>query len=562
MNHGEGKGNPAMKKRMVLGLGLALLAGQATNLWAQGAAVPAVPAVPAAPASVAPGGLAQFLGLTKEQKEARRRKCCETKFGQMIHNMLKPLALLSGGILGNFCPQTPSLQDLAKGGAEGAAAKIQADEAEAKKRREAVRYLGTVDCHYWPEAEAALIGSLRQDRNECVRFEAAYQLGGGCCCTKKTIEALLIAATGSDKDGNPAETCERVRAAAYASLQHCLSCFSEVAPADDKPEQPKPPETPKQPAPPENPGTNDDASIAPSPIQLTAYYHKTLAQKSLADTIREARKALSEFEAPAQLVVDQRQPRPGVLDIVLKSVRGPKAPEIVDEETLDEEAKREDKPTVRSVPRSVEGRHLETVPTQGGWPKSQELRPVPTPQAAPMSQAAPRSPSVQQPALPVREAQPMVPVRHVVPTQPTANPQAQAQPSVPDAAQLLGRLRTSVHIFEREHFVNELARCDARKNPEIVEPLLQAARKDPAPTVRASAIRALVKLQADPKLVYPVVQAARTDSDPRVVYEAEQALARMTIQPAVPAARAPAPQVQVQPVGYQTPTSSNAFSTR
>src|SRR5256885_11485017 len=35
--------------------------------------------------------------------------------------------------------------------AETTAAKIKADEAGANARRAAVRYLGTVDCHYYPE---------------------------------------------------------------------------------------------------------------------------------------------------------------------------------------------------------------------------------------------------------------------------------------------------------------------------------------------------------------------------------------------------------------------------
>src|SRR5207237_2362732 len=108
----------------------------------------------------------------------------------------------------------------------GAAAKIKADEAAAKARREAVRYLGTVDCHYWPEAQDALINALRADRNECVRLEAAWVLGRGCCCTKKTIVALSITVAGSDRDGNPYEDSDRVKAAAAAALAHCLGCLA------------------------------------------------------------------------------------------------------------------------------------------------------------------------------------------------------------------------------------------------------------------------------------------------------------------------------------------------
>jgi len=107
--------------------------------------------------------------------------------------------------------------------AEEAAQKIKADEAQAKARRAAIKYLGTVDCHYFPEAEKALIGGLLNDRNECVRLEAALALGHGCCCTKKTIEALQVTVSGSNKLGNPGETSERVKAAAFAALQRCLA---------------------------------------------------------------------------------------------------------------------------------------------------------------------------------------------------------------------------------------------------------------------------------------------------------------------------------------------------
>ena len=60
-------------------------------------------------------------------------------------------------------PNTPTKEELEAKGAVGAAAAIQADEAGAAQRRAAVRYLGTVDCHYWPEAEDALIGALRTE---------------------------------------------------------------------------------------------------------------------------------------------------------------------------------------------------------------------------------------------------------------------------------------------------------------------------------------------------------------------------------------------------------------
>jgi len=147
--------------------------------------------------------------------------------------------LSSGGVIPMPCPapdEPTGVKDpnALPGGLDGAAStaeKIEKEEAEAEVRRAAVRYLGTVDCHDYPEAEKALIISLRTDRDECVRWEAALALGGGCCSTKKTIEALAITVCGSRKDGNPGEISPRVRVAACHSLERCLNhyqgCLSE-----------------------------------------------------------------------------------------------------------------------------------------------------------------------------------------------------------------------------------------------------------------------------------------------------------------------------------------------
>src|SRR5260221_10585324 len=111
--------------------------------------------------------------------------------GQMLKNRRKPLGLAGGGLIEPLCPTTPSAADLdkakEKGGAEGLAAEIKASEGGAKARRAALRYLGTVDCQRWPEAQGAVADGLRADPNECVRWEAALAMGSGCCCTKKTI---------------------------------------------------------------------------------------------------------------------------------------------------------------------------------------------------------------------------------------------------------------------------------------------------------------------------------------------------------------------------------------
>jgi hypothetical protein len=256
----------AMKQLVPVVVVLALWAGSPSRARAQIGGAPAggVIAAPAAgataapvavPAAAQPTTLWSFLGLSKQNLAACKAKYCQSQLSVLVSNSLAPARGLSGGLLPKCCPDVPNPADLAKMKEEGklspaeeAAAKIKADEAQAKARRAAIRYLGTVDCHYFPEAEKALIAGLLNDRNECVRLEAALALGHGCCCTKKTIEALQITVTGGTKLGNPGETSERVKAAAFAALQHCLARQTEP-PVPRQPERPpetiRPPEVPE-----------------------------------------------------------------------------------------------------------------------------------------------------------------------------------------------------------------------------------------------------------------------------------------------------------------------------
>jgi hypothetical protein len=209
---------------------------------------------------------------------------CNSVGGQLINNMTKPLGTFTGGLIPSCCPNPndANKEDLAKSStdAEGAAAQIKKDEAEAKARRAAVKYLGTVDCSRWPEAEAALISALREDKNECVRWEAAIQLGNGCCCTKKIIQALIHTVNGDSKDGKTAEKSERVKAAAFEALQKCLICFSEEATPtpQDRPEKPERPERPA-------------AARQPNPVQ-----HATREDSDDEQLIRQAKRTLTANE--------------------------------------------------------------------------------------------------------------------------------------------------------------------------------------------------------------------------------------------------------------------------
>jgi hypothetical protein len=154
-----------------------------------------------------------------------------------------PLAGVTGGFIPSLCPPAPSPATLSAlesqsgpMGAEAVAGKIKQSEADAKARVAAIEYLGTVDCNRWKEARIALINGLRADPNECVRYAAARVLNTGCCCSKPVIEALRVCVSGEDTDGNPPETSQRVKAAAFSALQNCLM----RVPEDLPPEQPPP----------------------------------------------------------------------------------------------------------------------------------------------------------------------------------------------------------------------------------------------------------------------------------------------------------------------------------
>jgi hypothetical protein len=198
--------------------------GQAQPIAPPVPAVPAVPAVPVAPvaAPAQPANLWTWLCPPQELRDRCKARICNSFLFQMFGSMLSPVRIFTGGMMKPCCPSVnPADLLMPPDSAAGAAALIKKDEADAAARRANVRYLGTVDCSRYPEAEAALIKALRTDRNECVRLEAALSLGNGCCCTKKTVDALLLTVNCSEKDGNPIEISPRVRCAAADALAHC-----------------------------------------------------------------------------------------------------------------------------------------------------------------------------------------------------------------------------------------------------------------------------------------------------------------------------------------------------
>jgi len=277
--------------------GFACLAAIVTNSGQAKAQVPAA----AAPTAIASGPGATAVAAGAEAKpgffkrlcdtlEECKRKICKTPAGAMINNMTKPLTFATGGIIPPFCPVFPSAADLAQQGVAGAAAAGKKDALEAAARRDGVRYLGTLDCRYFPDAAKALAAALRTDSSECVRYEAALVLNRGCCCTQLTIDALEASVSGTEVDGNPAERSGRVRCAAAIALEKCLSCY--VYPAKEPEEKEKDKLETK-------PG-----EAAPKPMPEMAKMHPGSRLPS-PETVERARKTLQTFN---EMLAFQRAP--------------------------------------------------------------------------------------------------------------------------------------------------------------------------------------------------------------------------------------------------------------
>jgi hypothetical protein len=202
-----------------------------------------------------------------------------------LNGATKPLSAITGGIIPPFCPQVPSEQDLKKPGVAGAANAAKKEALEAKERQAAVRYLGTLDCRYYPDAAGALAAALRSDGSECVRYEAALMLGRGCCCNQKTIAALTASMAGTEDDGHPAERSVRVRCAAAAALERCLSCYIPPAPDEEEKKEDtgeKPPMGEVKPGESKSSGTVSKASQLPPESRLPTRTQAERAARTLA----------------------------------------------------------------------------------------------------------------------------------------------------------------------------------------------------------------------------------------------------------------------------------------
>ena len=88
----------------------------------------------------------------------------------------------------------------------------------------------------------------------------------------------------------------------------------------------------------------------------------------------------------------------------------------------------------------------------------------------------------------------------------------------------ISALRDSIYPEEREKAAEALGAFDGWSNPNAVQALIEAARSDAAPTVRAASLHSLTRMNIHSAPVASVAQALKTDPDPRVRIEAAQAL--------------------------------------
>lgn len=519
-----------MMKWTICGTALALLVGCAPQAWAQ-PAVPPIGGVPAAggvpplvapataPAAAAPRNLWSFFLPTPDQKAACaacKEKICASQIGQLLNNSLAPVGAFTGGLLGPCCP--PFKQDDLKKpaeSAEGAAAQIKKDEAEAKARVAAVKYLARVDCSYWPEAADALVNALRADKNECVRFAAAQALGSGCCCGKKTIVALSISAAASDRDGNPPEKSDRVRFAAQAALENCLGrcgvAVPVVAPAGEGPRE-RPAETPIKPV-------SATEVVGSQPVDPAAYYKRvaSMSGTQVVDSVRQSLMSWSEPSAQGPMTAENGATASaglsshaadhslfGLVASAVEPVKASLAP-----------PGRKSAATASTQVVSVSP----PAPTTPYQPKAIEAVGYQHPQTrawSPNGESAAGKPALQVPV-----SAPALPstLPKLIPA-PSHFPPANGM----DVGHMLATLREGTHPEQRVWAAAELAGVDGRGNPDVVEALVAAGQIDAAAAVRAQCVRSLVKMNADGPAVKQFWESMQNDADATVQQEARRAL--------------------------------------
>ncbi len=462
-----------------------------------------------APYPPPPGGptLWSFLGMSYQQREYRQRQMARTPLGKVREKIQTPLSKLTKGIIPPFPPKTPSLAELQAPGPVGAAAKLKLDRAAAGERVKAVKELGTADCHYWPEAEDALVGALRNDRNEWVRLAAAETLGNGCCCTKKTIIALTNACTCSNADGAPAEKSPRVVAAACASLNKCLAavCATPVVTEtivvpEGEGQQKEGPlrEGPTQAAwsKPGPAGGEEKSSGGLAPHEMarptTEEYYARVATRPWSEVVEYAmRGASTSHRIPQELFLTGG----GYDETAVANARGDRPTNLLDVLLGEDESS-------TALPRPAMAMSPATVPQQAPPTARPTQRPFALPDPPAVQRPAPlpnptlaQAPPVAQPAT----QEPMrLPVVASAPTPPQAAPlpAKSAQVHSNRAMQVMTLLQSPADPRRLEAQIDLLTGAEVAESQSLITALMKATDEIATTTVRAACVRAVVRSKA------------------------------------------------------------------
>jgi hypothetical protein len=418
------------------------------------------------------------------------------------------LALLMGGAsqLSAQVPAAPA--------APAAAAKIKASEAGANDPAAAVEYLGRADCSHWPEAGDVLLYSLRADKNESVRFAAAQALGTGCYCGKKTIDALSIAAMGSNRDGNPAEKSERVRLAALASLEKCLTRCGYAIPV--------PTAAPKEgsgeaPAPIKPVSATEVAGCKPVEPAAGSKRVEEMNNAQVSETVRRTnltwKDSAAQTTATGEINPGMATSSPYAAD---HSLLGAVASAFATAKSAFAFPGRQPQPA-RSEMMKV------TEPARQSPYQSNAIQTVGyrIPRADESQARLETSPAPAPYRLPVAK-----------PAQKSALPQLSASASYYppanglDVGYVLKLLRDGKPAEQRVWAAAELSSVDGRGNPDVVDALVAIGQIDLAASVRRECVRSLVKMNASGPAVHELFESLQKDSDPSVQQEARRALGK------------------------------------
>jgi hypothetical protein len=513
---------------------------------------------------------------TDAQKTACKEKICASQIGQLLNNGLSPLGAFTGGLLGPCCPLYKQ-SDLLKpsDSAEGAAAKIKADAAGAKARIAAVKYLARVDCSIWPEAADALVNALRADKVECVRYAAAEALGTGCCCGKKTIVALSIAAAGSDRDGNPPEKSDRVRSAAQSALENCLARCGCAIPVPTAPTREGPIEGP---APIKQVGATE--APATKPVEPAVFYKRagSMSSAELTETLRQCvmewkqppgetpaggdvnlvmatgtshaadhslmgvvasamGPAKNLFAPPGRQTIPP--PRAEVAKVTETAAETPYQAKPVQTVAYQEQVTRSWQPDAETKPATP----AYQVPVTRAWQPDAESKPATPTHQVPVTRAwqpdagtKPATQAYQAPATPDWktdvQTKPVTPAWKLPapkPVQAAAAKNSPAQSQFPpatgmDVGHMLKLLRDGTHPEQRVWAASELASVDGRGNPDVVDALVATAQIDASASVRLQCVKTLVKMNVGGTAVHELLETLQSDVDANVQMEARRAL--------------------------------------